>query len=63
MAAPPQDSHVAVLDILLHLYFSARSAPDYSIFQKTINPLTANDELFRHENLTFIRDLDTEAGT
>ena len=30
---------------------------------KFFNPLTANDELSRHENLTFLRDLDTEMGT
>ena len=27
------------------------------------NQLTANDELFPHENLTFLRDLDTEVGS
>ena len=34
----------------------------FTIFIFLFNPLTANDEISRHENLTFLRDLDTEVG-
>ena len=35
----------------------------FNALSKFFNPLTANDELSRHENVTFFMDLDTEVGT